>query len=202
MRILVTGFEPFGPHAINSSTAVVQALPPSDALITRILPTVYSEAGRMVRELIRDERPDAVMCLGLCARSPGILLERVAINLNDDRCGDNAGDCAAGRVIEPDGPVGYRSTLPLDAMHDALREQGITVGWSNHAGTYVCNHVFYTARHAVEQLDAGGEPRPCGFVHVPQLDDSGMPLPRLVAAIRICLDVIAEQPRPFEAAKK
>ncbi len=202
MRILVTGFEPFGPHAINSSTAVVQALSPSDALITRILPTVYAEAGRMVRELIRDHRPDAVMCLGLCARSRAILLERVAINVNDDDCGDNAGDCAKGRVIERDGPVGYRSTLPLNAMHDALRERGISVAWSNHAGTYVCNHVFYTARHAVEQLDAGGEPRACGFVHVPQLDDLGMSLPGLIDAIKVCLDVIAEQPRPFETAKK
>jgi pyroglutamyl-peptidase len=187
MRILVTGFEPFGGHVINSSTAVVNALPRSERLVTRILPTVYAESGRIIEYLIRDEQPDAVVCLGLCARSPAILLERVALNINDDTCGDNAGDCANGRVIIPEGPVGYWSTLPLAALHAAMIEKGVPVAWSNSAGTYVCNHVFYTARHATEQL--GGD-RPCGFVHLPQAGDGGLPLPMLVDAIETCLDVI------------
>lgn len=190
MRILVTGFEPFGGHAVNSSTAVVNALPTSDALITHILPTVYAESGRVIRELITRERPDAVLCLGLCARSSSILLERVAINLNDDACGDNAGDCANGRVIAPDGPVGYWSTLPLAAMHGALRAKGVPVAWSNTAGTYVCNHVFYSARHQIEQL--GGE-QPCGFVHLPDVGERGLPLGTLVDAVETCLDVIADR---------
>ncbi len=189
MRILITGFEPFGGHAVNASMAVVNALPPSDRLITRILPTVYAESGRIIWNLILDEQPDAVICLGLCARSPSILLERIAINLNDDTCGDNAGDCANGRVIIPEAPAGYWSTLPLTAMHAALREKGIPVAWSNSAGTYVCNHVFYTARHAIAQL--GGN-RPCGFVHLPHAGDGGLSLATLVGAITTCLDVIAD----------
>ena len=73
MRILVTGFEPFGAHAVNSSMAVVNALPPSNGLITRVLPVVYEEAGSIIRQLIETHRPDAVMCLGLCARSPSMM---------------------------------------------------------------------------------------------------------------------------------
>lgn len=187
MRILVTGFELFGGHAVNPSAAVIEALAPSERLMTQILPVIYAEAGRIIRDLIEYEQPDAVMCLGLCAASPSILLERVAINMNDDSCGDNAGDRAVGRLIDPAGPVGYWSTLPLVAMHDALRERGSPVAFSSHAGTYVCNHIFYTARRAIEQM--GGN-RPCGFVHLPPLGDGGTALPALVEAIQTCVRVI------------
>jgi pyroglutamyl-peptidase len=72
MRILVTGFEPFGGHATNPSMMAVQSLRPRSNLITRVLPVVYDASARIIRELIDTERPDAVMCLGLCARSPAI----------------------------------------------------------------------------------------------------------------------------------
>jgi pyroglutamyl-peptidase len=188
MRILVTGFEPFGAHAVNSSMAVVNALPRSNGLITRILPVLYEESGSTIRELIETERPDAVMCLGLCARSPSILLERIAVNVNENLTGDRMKDS----LIDTAGPVGYWSTLPLSAMHLALREKGVPVASSNHAGTYVCNHVFYTACRTVERLGGerlGGE-RPCGFVHLPPVGEGGLPLPTLVEAVRTCIDVI------------
>ena len=162
--------------------AVVNALRPSDRLITRVLPVVYAESARIIRELIQRERPDAVLSLGLCARSPSILLERVALNLSDDLSGDRTKD----QPVDRDGPVGYFSTLPLTAMYYALHARGIPVEWANHAGTYVCNYVFYTARHTIERL---GARKPCGFVHMPQLGD-GMPLPRLVEAVQALIDVI------------
>jgi pyroglutamyl-peptidase len=187
MRILVTGFEPFGGHLANPSMQAVLALRSRSNLLTRVLPVVYDESARVVRELIDAERPDAVMCLGLCARSPSILLERVAVNVNDHESGDRSKD----PPIDPAGPVGYFSTLPLAAMYDALRERGMPVAWSNHAGTYVCNHVFYSARHAIEQR---GERTMCGFVHVPQLSEGGLTLPRLVEAVEALIDVIEINP--------
>jgi pyroglutamyl-peptidase len=190
MRILVTGFEPFGAHAVNSSAAVVHALPASDRLIRRVLPTVYADSGRILCELIRDEAPDAVVCLGLRGDASSILLERTAVNLNHDTCGDNAGDCAQQRIIHSHGPASYASTLPLTTMHAALRERGIPVGYSDTAGTYVCNHVFYTARHLMEQR---GDRRPCGFIHLPQAGERGLPLEVLVDGIETCLRVIARE---------
>jgi pyroglutamyl-peptidase len=187
MRILVTGFEPFGGNAGNPSMEVVHALPESPDLLKRILPVVYADSAQIIRDVIRVEQPDAVLSLGLCGRSSGILLERLAVNVNDDTCGDNAGDSARGRLIDSAGPVGYWSTLPLTAMHCELREKGIPAAWSNHAGTYVCNHIFYTACRAMEEL--GGD-RPCGFVHLPRTGDGGLPLATLIETVEICLDVI------------
>ncbi len=183
MRILISGFEPFGGYPLNPSMEVVNALPRSERLIARVLPVVYDEAAHIIRQLIHTERPDAVLCLGLCARSASIVLERVAINLSDDLAGDRTKD----RLVDPQGPVGYWSTLPLTAMHYALREKGIPVAWSNHAGTYVCNHVFYTARRAIEQRNSEV---PCGFVHLPPLGEGGLPLPALVDAVETLVDVI------------
>jgi pyroglutamyl-peptidase len=187
MRILVTGFEPFGGHATNPSMMAVQSLRPRRNLITRVLPVVYDESGRIIRELLDAERPDAVMCLGLNARATSIHLERIAVNVHDHVSGDRSLD----RPIDTAGPVGYLSTLPLMAMYGALRERGLPVAWSNHAGTYVCNHVFYSVRHAIEQRR---ERTMCGFVHVPQLSESGLTLPRLVEAVEALIDVIQINP--------
>src|SRR5689334_22919775 len=121
MVILVTGFEPFGGFEANPSQNVVEALGRSTLqrraeLVTAILPCEFRAAGDRIATLIRELRPDAVVSLGLAASAAAIRLERHALNLNDARRPDNAGDLATGRPINPSGPIGYWSTLPLDEM--------------------------------------------------------------------------------------
>jgi len=54
-------------------------------------------------------------------------------------------------------------------MLDALRKLGIPAFISNHAGTFVCNHIVYVARHEVARLHIRAR---CGFIHVPlRLED-------------------------------
>jgi pyroglutamyl-peptidase len=201
MRILLTGFEPFGDVKINPSQCVVEhfAAQGRDDLITLVLPTVYSESGARIRDAIKQHNPDAVLSLGVAASRDAINLERIAVNVDDARIPDNAGVLASGEPIDTDGPVGYRSTLPLAAMKAALEARGIAVTISNHAGAYMCNHVFYSARHALEQA---GSTIPCGFIHIPDLAQpdgttnahgkAGMPLDTLIEAVEICLQVLCE----------
>jgi len=147
--------------------------------------------------------------VGLAASAAAIKLERHALNLNDSARPDNGGDLATGRPIAPDGPIGYWSTLPLDAMLAALKSRDIPAVISNHAGAYVCNHIFYTARREIERL---GRHVVCGFIHVPLLTEQAASLPpgaatlslaTMVEAIECCLDVIASAdtvtPRPATA---
>lgn len=202
MTILVTGFEPFGGIAENPSQAIVEALARRTEerrgaeLVTQILPCEFRGAGARIMTLIRELRPDAVISVGLAAGASAIRLERHALNLNDSASPDNAGDLATGRPIDSDGPIGYWSTLPLDAMLRALRERNIPAVISNHAGAYVCNHVFYTARRELERL---GRMTPCGFIHVPLMAEQGatplpggaaLPLATMVEAVERCLDVL------------
>src|SRR5215208_3145274 len=203
MVILVTGFEPFGGIEVNPSQAIVESLGRDSAsrrhatLVTEVLPTEFRAAGDRIVALIREHRPDAVLSIGLAASAASIRLERVALNLNDALRPDNGGDLATGRLIDPAGPIGYWSTLPVDAMLSALRERDIPSTITNHAGAYVCNHVFYTARHEIERLGAG---IPSGFIHVPLMTEQDatplpgaatLPLEIMIQAIECCLDEVA-----------
>lgn len=191
MRVLVTGFEPFGDHTVNPSQRIVEHLAddPTFHGHTAVLPTVFSRAGQRIVSLISELRPDRVLCLGV-GNGGEIRLERIAVNVDDARMADNDGDRRAGVSIVDNGPMAYASSLPLDAMLAALQQHGIPSRISNHAGTYVCNHVFYQARHAVTSLGLSTE---CGFVHVPRIQPSacpdGLPLAVMREAIACCLGV-------------
>jgi len=200
MKILLTGFNPFGTVKINPSQLVVETLAQRPArplgadLVTEILPTAYIEAGDRITHLIRHHRPDSIICLGVAEGTPAIRLERVALNLDDAELPDNTGLLRQGSPIVLDGPAAYWSTLPLEQMRRALARQGIPAAISNHAGTYLCNHVFYRARHEVEQLRL---PSPCGFIHLPALLEPaagrvppapGLPLAVMLEAIDCCLN--------------
>lgn len=202
MKVVLTGFEPFGDQEVNPSQVVVEALlehacaAGCQDLYASVLPVAYRAAGTAVSELIAAVEPDAVLCLGLAAASDALSLERVALNLDDAKPPDNAGETRMGQHIVPNGPVAYWSTLPLEHIREALEVQGIPVRFSNHAGTYVCNHVFYTARH---ELVRRGSHAPCGFVHLPRLSEqtsSGQDGPpcldreTMVRAVACCLAVL------------
>ncbi len=201
MKILLSGFNPFANLSVNSSQVIVQEIekrwrPVAPIhLTTEILPTEYCAAESRIRNLIREIKPDAVLCLGVADTRSAINLERVAVNWDDGgACPDNAGDIRAGQKIV-DGPEAYSSTLPLEEIQRTLKKHGIPVSFSNDAGTYVCNHVFYSALHEVQQLSLNTM---CGFIHVPSIDEkrswfrqsSGLPLEMMVSAIESCLEVI------------
>lgn len=198
MRILMTGFEPFGELESNPSELIVERMGSMgfEGMVREVLPTEYRAAGERIRALIRRERPEAVVCLGVALASDAIRLERVALNLDDTQAPDNAGEAPAGQPIVAGGPVGYWSTLPLAGMYRVLREREVAVRISNHAGTYVCNHVFYVARHEIERLGSGA---PCGFIHVPLATEQAkteaalarsLPLEVMVEAVGYCLGML------------
>lgn len=202
MKILLTGFEVYGPVRVNPSERIVQRIGQALAEAARgngsadlhaeVLPTEFVAADRRLRRLIREFCPEAVLCLGVAPRREKISLERVALNLDDDSLADNAGRSRSGRRIVPNGPPAYWSTLPLERIHRQLERRGIPVSYSNHAGTYLCNHVFYVARHEIERMGNGA---PCGFVHVPPLQTRaekarGLSLDTMVEAVECCLAVL------------
>jgi pyroglutamyl-peptidase len=206
MKILLSGFDPFADLATNSSQAIVEEIEKRWKhrkpvhLTTEILPTVYGAAEERIRSLIREIRPDVILCLGVAESRSEINLERRALNCDNETAPDNAGDVRLGQQIA-DGPASYMSTLPLEEMRSALERDGIPVVFSESAGTYVCNHVFYAALHEVERLNLVAK---CGFVHVPVMDEKhrhGLPLETMVSAIERCLDVIVTRSATSLTAK-
>jgi pyroglutamyl-peptidase len=205
--LLLTGFEPYGVLAENPSATIVRelsrraALRPEDypGLRVAILPTEFAKAEREIRELLRIDVPDVLLALGVAPRAQGVRLERTARNRDDAVLPDNTGDQRTLTPIVAGGPDTFESTLPIQAMQAALEQVGVQVAISDDAGGYVCNHLFYAARHVIHSRRLATW---CGFVHVPlcseQVDadarESGVAtLPRagLVEAVECCIRVIS-----------
>ena len=198
--ILMTGFNRFADLEVNPSELIVEAIADRTResgrtdVVTEILPTEYRCAGDRIRELIREFKPQAILGLGVAMGTPSLRLERVALNLDDSDVPDNSGEIISGQLIEAEGPPAYWSSLPLTRMIEALDGLGVPAVISNHAGTFLCNHVFYVARHQVEQLGISSQ---CGFIHVPGISagsggdiESGLPLPVMIEGIERCLDIL------------
>lgn len=189
--LLVTGFEPFGSVLENPSQRIVEHMAQRKdlPLVTALLPVDYKKAAQQIIGLIEKHDPQAVVMLGVGQSRDAIGLERIAVNINDAPLPDNAGELLQGKAIAEDGPVGYWSTLPMAAMFAAIEALDIPVKYSNHAGAYLCNHVFYSIRHYFEQQQVK---IPAGFIHVPDMGDEApaMPIETQIRAIEACLDVL------------
>lgn len=94
MRILVTGFEPFGTFPTNpSQTVALTVAPPAGVDLMRlVLPVVANESVARLMQVVEEARPAAVLALGLAAGRRAIALERLAVNLDDFAVADNAGN--------------------------------------------------------------------------------------------------------------
>jgi len=211
MKALVTGFEPFGPDAVNPSREAVLRLSSrlGDLTIeTRIVPTVFGRAIAALEDAIVTTQPDIVLGVGLAGGRAELSLERVAINVDDARIPDNDGQQPIDQPIVAGGPAAYFTGLPVKRAVAALREAGLPAIVSNTAGTFVCNHIFYGLMHLVpsRRLPVRG-----GFLHVPYLPEQAaglagiqvpsMALDDIVRGIEIILRVAAAHTEDIVAAE-
>ena len=196
MKIIVTGFDPFGGEKINPSIECVKALPEIEGVeIIRLeLPTVFKESAIRLNEVINEVKPDAVLCVGQAGGRPGITMERIAINVDDARIPDNSSQQPIDEVIQGDGEAAYFSTLPIKRIVKAIREVGISAEVSNTAGTFVCNHIMYQALYAATKTD---KPFKAGFMHIPFIpeqttDKPSLPLEESTKALQIAIETIRD----------
>ena len=171
MKILVTGFDPFGSDKINPAIEAVKKLPDTikGAKIIKLeIPTVFNKSAEVVHQAIVKEQPDYVLNVGQAGGRSALTPERVAININDGRIPDNDGYQPLDEPIQPDGDTAYFTQLPIKAMAKAIRAAGLPAIVSNTAGTYVCNHIFYQ----VQYMRTKEFPKlKAGFIHIPFLPE-------------------------------
>jgi pyroglutamyl-peptidase len=199
MKLLISGFEPFGDDAINPSQDAVLSLPDQlngVTLIKVILPVIRGEAADRLKALMVAHQPDVVLCVGQAGGRSGLTIERVAINVDDYPMPDNAGYQPIDESIAPGGPAAYLLTLPNKAIVAAWKDAGYPASVSNTAGTFLCNHVAYaTAHFAAHHFPA----LKTGFIHIPystaQLEAHpeafAMAPDDLIHALRIAIGVLA-----------
>lgn len=196
MKVLVTGFEPFGGESINPSYQAVLAMGEEIAgasVIKAELPTVFGRSIQRLRALMSEYRPDVVICIGQAGGRAGVTPERIGINVDDARIPDNDGNSPVDQPIFADGPAAYFSTLPIKAMVSKMREAGLPAAVSNTAGTYVCNHIAYGLGYLIQREFTGVRG---GFIHVPyctaQVTDKPNTASMSLRDITCCLELAVE----------
>ena len=196
MKIIVTGFDPFGGETINPSIECVKALPEIEGveLIRLELPTVFKESAKRLNEVINDVKPDAVLSVGQAGGRPEITMERIAINVDDARIPDNISQQPIDETIQTEGEAAYFTTLPIKRIVKAIREAGISSEVSNSAGTFVCNHIMYQSLFAATKAD---KPFKAGFMHIPFIpeqttDKPSLPLEESTRALQIAIETILD----------
>lgn len=199
MKLLFTGFEPFGGEAVNASYEAVCRLPDrigNVQIIKAQLPTAFRKCIPVLEQILKTERPDAVVCVGQAAGRAEITPEKVAINYADARIPDNAGMQPIDEALVPYAETAYFSTLPIRSIVKKISDAGIPAKVSYTAGTFVCNCVMYhVLRMAKEQYPS----MRAGFIHVPltteqaaQKQIPSLPLDAIVRALAIAAEEIAK----------
>ncbi len=179
MKILVTGFDPFGEDRINPALEAVKRLPDNIAgakIIKLEIPTKFNISAEVVKEAIESYKPDYVLNVGQAGGRFAITPERVAINLDDGRITDNAGYQPLDQTIQLDGATAYFTQLPIKAMTKAIREVGLPAAVSNSAGTFVCNHIFYQVQYQRAKFFPDIK---AGFIHIPYLPEQVISKPQM-----------------------
>ncbi|WP_225744606.1 pyroglutamyl-peptidase I [Marinilactibacillus sp. Marseille-P9653] len=180
MKILVTGFDPFGGENLNPAWEAVKKIPDTinGAEIKKVMiPTVFGKSAEVTDEAIEAFKPDYVLNIGQAGGRFELTPERVAINVDDARIPDNEENQPIDVAIKEDGEAAYFTQLPVKAMVTEMKKAGVPASVSNSAGTFVCNHIMYQVQYMIDKKYPEIK---AGFMHVPfipsqVLDKPGKP---------------------------
>lgn len=119
----------------------------------------------MLLDEVRKLHPEIVIMVGVAQGRKAVTPEKIAVNYQDARIPDNAGQIMHACPIDPNGADGIFTRLNAEAMVEAVKAAGLPCQLSLTAGAYVCNDLFYRVSGAQDALGYR-----CIFVHVPGLD--------------------------------
>lgn len=200
MKILITGFDPFGGEKINPAYEAVKILPDNingAKIIKKQIPTVFRKSIEELDKSIIEEQPDIVICIGQAGGRTAITIERVAINIDDARIKDNEDNQPVDETIYKDGENAYFSNLPIKAIVEKIKDDGIPASVSNTAGTFVCNHIMYGLLYLINKKHPNIKG---GFIHVPYLPEQvvdksnvgSMSLDNITSGLVLTIEAILE----------
>lgn len=98
---------------------------------------------------LRHEHPDWCLLLDMDPESSEYKIHVFAANLDDDARADAAGAVRTDHIIDPDGPVAYRTRLPQDGLWDKFLVEGVPVRMS-HVASHVFNHTLYRLLQVIQ----------------------------------------------------
>lgn len=196
-RILLTAFGSYPPWPTNSSWLTLVEL-------TRRMPTVADmttrrypvDLGRLQSQLQRDLEAgfDFVIHLGQAPGESAISLEAIALNRF------RASDEQPAEPLTDAGPLAIPCQLDVFGLSHRLREAQIPCRVSYHAGTFLCNAIFYWTAWNVQHHGWNTTPL---LVHLPLATPQvlqqtppmpSLPVDTLAHAVRLLVQQLAATP--------
>ncbi|MEX0818247.1 MAG: pyroglutamyl-peptidase I [Pirellulaceae bacterium] len=192
-RIFITAFDSYGGWSENSSwLALVEFTKQLSAdanVTTRLYPVDFETVALRLRKDLEADY-DFALHLGQAPGSASVKLEAIGLNVGG-RSEQRPEEFH--RLVE-DGPVAYRSALPLAEWSGLLRAEGIPTTVSYHAGSYLCNATLYLSHYFADTMRLKTQ---SAFMHLP-LDYSqtlkqgkelpGMPAPMVGRALQLVVN--------------
>jgi pyroglutamyl-peptidase len=196
--IIITGFESYlnvyNPNPSQLISENLSKLIIDDTIIINItLPVIWGEAVINISKSIEQYNPDIVISIGT-GKISNIQIETIGINLKSCKMPDNKGSKILFRRIDQYGPFLRFSSLPIKKIVNEIKLANISVKQSYHAGTFICNEVFYGILNYVDKNDLVIK---TGFIHVPLLSIQdpvkGMELEKMIEAVTIAINVCLKE---------
>ena len=159
-RLLLTSFAPYGSWGLNASALAVQSLDLSQFaadVTVREYPVCFQQTrAAIAADLQLDPAWDGILHVGQSVRANVLELELFALNAAQDESQPYPSS------LEPNGPQAYRCRYDLVEWQQRLDEQALPAEISCHAGTYLCNALFYWSQHLTANVGT-----PIAFLHIP-----------------------------------
>lgn len=187
-RIWLTGFQPFGIHAVNPSQQLVERILHSTQMyhIESVPPyflesesveitfdgtilTVDEDGSKHSLDFLSNV--DAVIHVGLNEKAEKIRFEMCAINESDFRILDNSGRQLTDVLVDDSGLPLLHTTAHRPSLVSAFSADD-SIEISEDCGRFVCNETYYRTLNAIEQRGILTEERPLPaiFVHIPPFE--------------------------------
>jgi pyroglutamyl-peptidase len=206
MKVLISGFEPYGEMSVNPTQTLAEEAKNFDLegieVHSVLLPVNYDECVEKLVEEIDRVSPDVVISCGLYPGRTAITPERIGKNAKDTMAenpiADNQGRMPVDEPIDPEGPDAIFSMLPYRKIVENLRAAKIPSFVSNSAGTYICNNTMYGVLNHIQKNDL---PTVAGFVHFPASTEMAvenptqpsLPMEMMVEGLRVVLKTVVEE---------
>ena len=188
MKVLISGFEPFGTRDINISWEVAKCFKDIDPEIDVVrLPVSFQNAHLPVIKLLEVKDYDLVIMLGEASQTDYIRIERLAINYKDSSSPDNDGVRPDDQRLVHSAPDAYFTPVPVKKLSEVLSNEGFKQKVSNSAGTYVCNSLYFNILHHQRLNNLSCRTL---FLHVPRstetlsLNEMGHTVERIIQILR------------------
>ena len=144
MKVLLTAFEPFRGRVKNGSEEILNILEEKNIPEVQYVkvPVSYDEAFKAVEKRILIEKPDFIIALGESQRE-ALYFEALAFNQMHSKSSDNSGQIYELMTIDQQKSWILESHWNINELNGFFKESPYPFDISFHAGTYVCNRLYF-----------------------------------------------------------